>query len=357
MAGSKTTTSVSDPEPAAPLLAVEHLSTRFGTGASAVTPVRDVGIRVDRGEVVAIVGESGSGKSVTMSSILGLLRGTGGRVVEGSALFEGRDLLRMSERELRRIRGGQISMIFQDPATSFNPVLTIGRQITEAVRMHNRSLGRSEIRERVLDLLRAVNITDPEARLGQFPHEFSGGMLQRAMIAMAMVNRPRLVIADEPTTALDVTIQAQILQLLDRLRHEFGSSVLLVTHDLGVVAEIADRVVVMYAGCVVETAPVEQIFSTPRHPYTAGLLASRPQTGGTLKRLYSIPGQPPLAAGAQRGCPFQPRCAVGRDRAICRDSTPLLVSHAVDHVAACHFTEEVTGAPAVAPSHVGVHDE
>jgi oligopeptide/dipeptide ABC transporter ATP-binding protein len=232
-------------------------------------------------------------------------------------------------------------MIFQDPGSSFNPVLTVGRQIAEAVRVHDRSLSRAAVRARVLELLREVHITDPEARMGQFPHEFSGGMLQRAMIAMAMVNRPRLVIADEITTALDVTIQAQILQLLDRLRRESGSSVVLVTHDLGVVAEIADRVVVMYAGSVVESAPVDQIFTAPRHPYTAGLLASRPQTSTKLGRLYSIPGQPPVVQGPVHGCLFEPRCPIGREQATCRESVPPLVAYAPDHDAACHFSDQV----------------
>ena len=338
--------SAAAPEAATPLLVVEHLSTRFGTGPSAVVPVRDVGFSVGRGEVVAIVGESGSGKSVTMAGILGLLRRTGGEVIAGSALFEGRDLLTMSERELRRVRGDQISMIFQDPGSSFNPVLTVGRQIAEAVRVHNRSLSRAGVRARVLELLREVHITDPETRMGQFPHEFSGGMLQRAMIAMAMVNRPRLVIADETTTALDVTIQAQILQLLDRLRRESGSSVVLVTHDLGVVAEIADRVVVMYAGSVVESAPVDQIFNAPRHPYTVGLLASRPRTSTRLTRLYSIPGQPPVVQGPARGCLFEPRCSLGRGRATCVESIPPLVPYAPDHDAACHFADQVNSGPA-----------
>jgi len=333
------------------LLRVENLSTQFGTGEAASVPVQGVSFEVGRGEVVAVVGESGSGKSVTMSSILGLLRGTTGRTIAGSALFDGEDLLTMSERELRRIRGAQISMIFQDPGMSFNPVLTIGRQLSEAVRVHDRSLGREQIRTRVRDLLRDVNISDPDTRMGQFPHEFSGGMLQRAMIAMAMINKPRLVIADEPTTALDVTIQAQILELLDRMRRDFDSSVILVTHDLGVVAEIADRVVVMYAGTVVETGSVTGIFHRPQHPYTRGLLASRPQLSEKKDHLFSIPGQPPQVITEHVGCPFQPRCYVGRNEEACGRTRPLLREVADGHSASCHYTDRVV------PVRIGAADD
>ncbi|MBB5791827.1 ABC transporter ATP-binding protein [Jiangella mangrovi] len=331
---------------ATPLLSVRDLSTRFGSGPSAIQAVHEVSFDVGRGEVVAVVGESGSGKSVTMASILGLLARTGGRVTGGSAAFDGRDLLTMPERELRRVRGRDIGVIFQDPTASFNPVQTIGRQIAEAIKVHDRSAGRAALRARVLELLRMVNITDPESRIDQYPHEFSGGMRQRAMIAVAMANRPALVIADEPTTALDVTIQAQILELLDGLRHETGSSVLLVTHDLGVVAELADRVVVMYAGRVVETAAVDRIFAEPRHPYTVGLLASRPQTKVPARRLPAIGGQPPTMLADAVGCAFRPRCDVGRDQAICAERTPPLLPQPVPgQLSACHFADRLAQPP------------
>jgi oligopeptide/dipeptide ABC transporter ATP-binding protein len=334
-----------------PLLRVEGLSTQFGTGDGAVLAVRDVTFDVGHGEVVAVVGESGSGKSVTMASILGLLRRTGGHVTAGTAHFAGHDLLKLGERDFGRVRGSQIAMIFQDPIGSFNPVQTVGRQISEAIRVHDRSVGRKAVRERVLELLTSVNIANPSARYDQYPHEFSGGMLQRAMIAMAMANRPALVIADEPTTALDVTIQAQVLELLDDLRRDTGSSVVLVTHDLGVVAEIADRVVVMYAGTVVETASVDEIFSNPRHPYTVGLLASRPQAGARRERLASIGGQPPTMRAGAEGCPFGPRCWRGHDEAVCSEETPMLAVQFPGHSAACHFADRL--GPAEDPSYAG----
>jgi peptide/nickel transport system ATP-binding protein len=321
------------------LLEVKNLSTTFHTDDGPVGAVDGVSFSVERGQVLGIVGESGSGKSVTSLSIMGLLPRQRTRIT-GEAVFEGRDLLKLSGEELRRVRGDQMAMIFQDPMTSLNPVYTVGRQLEEAVRLH-RDVSQREARARAREMLAAVGIPRPEERLASYPHEFSGGMRQRVMIAMALMNDPALLIADEPTTALDVTTQAQILNLMRRLRRDFDSAIIMITHDLGVVAEICDEVLVMYAGRVVEQGTVDEIFERPQHPYTWGLLGSMPgrAAGG---RLTAIPGTPPSLLHPPRGCRFNPRCPYVMD--ICRDDPPpplMPTPGHESHVNACHLPQEV----------------
>src|ERR671934_488477 len=290
-----------------PLLAVEDLRVQFSTRRGTVHAVNGISFGIAAGETLGIVGESGCGKSVTSLAILGILA-RAGRVTSGSAVFGGVDLLRLSDRELRRVRGREIAMIFQDPMTSLNPVLTIGRQIREALETHL-GVRKDEATRRTADLLDRVGIPSPEARLRDYPHQFSGGMRQRAMIAMALACEPKLLIADEPTTALDVTIQAQILDLLRELVAERGTALILITHDLGVVAGMCERVNVMYAGMFMETGNAEQLFARPRHPYTLGLLQSIPRLDATRKeRLHPIHGAPRDMLRPPRACPFQPRC-------------------------------------------------
>jgi peptide/nickel transport system ATP-binding protein len=290
-----------------PLLQVAGLKVQFGTRDGVVRAVDGVDFILERGQVLGIVGESGSGKSVTALTLLGLTRGPNTRF-EGEVLYEGRSLLNLSERELRKIRGNGIAMIFQDPMTSLNPVFRIGDQIAEAILMH-RSVSRREARRRAVELLGAVGIPHPRERSESYPHEFSGGMRQRAMIAMALANDPDVLIADEPTTALDVTIQAQIIELIDRLKDQFNSAVILITHDLGVVAGIADEIVVMYAGRIVERGSTRQVFHDPQHPYTWGLLGSIPRLDRPRpRRLPSIKGAPPSLIVLPQGCTFRPRC-------------------------------------------------
>ena len=309
-----------------PLLSVRGLRVEFpgSRHASAARVLRDVDLDVNAGETVAVVGESGSGKSMTALSILGLVPPPG-LVVAGSIRFGSRDLLQLKERQLRDLRGNRIAMIFQEPMTSLNPVLTIGRQVAEPIRIH-RGVSWKEATERAAELLRQVAIPDAEQRLDSYPHEFSGGMRQRVMIAMALSCDPDLILADEPTTALDVTVQAQILELLQRLTHERGTSLLLITHDLGVVARYADRVAVMYAGNVVESAPAASLYERPQHPYTQGLLRCIPRLDGNAgERLVPIEGQPPdLARTATGACAFAPRCPIAHDR--CRAEQPELVT-------------------------------
>ena len=319
-----------------PLLRVQDLKTHFHTRDGVVRAVDGVSFDVMPGETLAIVGESGCGKSVTAMSILRLLPMPPARIAGGRIEFEGRNLLELSEPEMRKVRGNAISMIFQEPMTSLNPVLTIGRQISEALVLH-RGMTEKAALVRAAEMLRKVRIPEAERRLAQYPHELSGGMRQRVMIAMALACGPRLLIADEPTTALDVTIQAQILELMHELRDETGASVILITHDLGVVAEIAHRVVVMYAGRKVEEAPIEELFASPRHPYTRGLLGSMPHLGDSVnetgKRLVEIPGMVPSLKDPAPGCLFAPRCpnATGR----CSRDAPSLELHAPGHWAAC----------------------
>jgi peptide/nickel transport system ATP-binding protein len=320
------------------LLEVKDLKTYFRTDDGIVKAVDGVSFEVEKGKTLGIVGESGSGKSVTCLTIMGLnpRRNT---ITSGEARFNGQDLITMSQRRLRQIRGNDIAMIFQDPMTSLNPVHTIGRQLVEAILLH-RDVTKKAARARALELLKAVGIPRPERRIDDYPHQFSGGMRQRVMIAMALVNDPDLLIADEPTTALDVTTQAQILQLMNRLQREFGSAIIMITHDLGVVAETADDVVVMYAAEIVEQAPVEEIFNRPRMPYTWGLLGSLPRLDTDVERLVQIPGQPPSLLRPPPGCRFHPRCPYVMS--ICRtENPPLEPMPGVDnHLAACHLDEE-----------------
>jgi peptide/nickel transport system ATP-binding protein len=319
------------------LLDVENLQTHFRTPDGIVRAVDGVSFAVGRGETVAIVGESGSGKSVMASSILRLIPQPPGKIA-GRIRFEGEDLLALSERAMRAIRGNRISMVFQEPMTSLNPVLTVGGQIAEPLRLHQR-LGRKAVAERAVEMLSLVGIAEPHRRATEYPHQLSGGMRQRVMIAIALACNPRLLIADEPTTALDVTIQAQILDLMADLKRRVGAAIIIITHDLGVVAEIAERVIVMYAGRKVEEARVADLFRTPRHPYTQGLLAAVPRLGSSLNgaeaRLAEIPGTVPSLKARIRGCVFASRCAQARD--VCHEVAPALEEKAAGHVAACHF--------------------
>jgi peptide/nickel transport system ATP-binding protein len=319
----------------APLLEVEDLRTHFFTRDGVVRAVDGVSFAIQPGETLALVGESGCGKSVTSLSIMRLIASPPGRVVSGAVRFNGRDLLRLSEPEMRKVRGNEISMIFQEPMTSLNPVLTIGRQIAETLVLH-RGMGRTDARARAVELLRLVHISEPARRAREYPHQMSGGMRQRVMIAMALACDPKLLIADEPTTALDVTIQAQILDLMRELQAKTGTAILLITHDLGVVAEMAQRVVVMYAGRKVEEAPVSELFARPRHPYTRGLMNSMPRLGaghGARERLQEIPGMVPSLREPIAGCAFAARCAYAVER--CRAEVPAFEPKAPGHAVAC----------------------
>lgn len=321
------------------LLSVKNLSTDFPVKKGVVHAVEDVTFEVDEGEILAIVGESGSGKSVTSLSVMGLLSEPG-HVSGGSMVFEGKDLVNLSEKEYRALRGNEMGMIFQEPMTSLNPVYRVGNQIVETIRTHEK-IGKKEAMERAVDLLRKVGIPSPEKRVRDYPHQMSGGMRQRVMIAMALACNPKLLIADEPTTALDVTIQAQILDLLRRLRDETGMAVLLITHDLGVVSETADRVVVMYCGQVVEEAEVRTLFSHPMHPYTLGLLKSIPRIeDDDTERLYMIKGMVPNPLEMPAGCHFSDRCDSCMD--ICRKQVPDLVTIG-DHKVRCFLYENDKG--------------
>ncbi len=326
-----------------PLLAIEDLQTHFFTRDGVVRAVDGVSYAVEAGETLAVVGESGCGKSVTALSILRLVPSPPGRIVGGAIRFEGVDLLQIGEGEMRRIRGNEISMIFQEPMTSLNPVLTVSRQITETLILHQGLTARAAA-ARAIEMLRLVRIPEPERRARQYPHELSGGMRQRVMIAMALACHPKLLIADEPTTALDVTIQAQILDLMRELKSEIGAAIILITHDLGVVAEMAQRVVVMYAGRKVEEAPVGDLFRRPQHPYTLGLLASVPRLGATLgraepPRLAEIPGTVPSLRDPIVGCAFAPRCAYATER--CSREAPPLEAKTAAHLAACFESERL----------------
>jgi oligopeptide/dipeptide ABC transporter ATP-binding protein len=327
-----------------PLLSIRDLVVEFSTEDGIVQAVDGISYELYPGETLGIVGESGSGKSVSTMSILGLIPQPPGRIVRGEAMFKGTDLLKLSKKQLRRVRGNDVALVFQDPMTSLNPVLKVGHQIGEAIRTHNPNLKEEGIKERVVQLLTMVGVPNPERRYDQYPHEFSGGMRQRAMIAMAISNSPSLLIADEPTTALDVTIQAQILEVLKKAQDETHAATILITHDLGLIAELADRVVVMYAGKVVELGDVNTIFASPRHPYTVGLMDSLPKIGVDEEWLRPIPGQPPSLINRPPGCPFHPRCFLSQGRAVCReDEPPLRPVGDSKHLSACHFAEELEG--------------
>jgi len=322
---------------AAPILSDRDLRTYFHTGAGVARSVDGVSFDVMPGETLGLVGESGCGKSVTALSVLRLVRPPG-RIEPGSRIeFEGRDLLALSERELREVRGDRVAMIFQEPMTALNPVFSVGEQIAEVVRVHGKG-GRREANERAVEMLAQVGIPDPAKRAKQYPHELSGGMRQRVMIAMALVLSPAVVLADEPTTALDVTIQAQILELLADLQQRLGTAIVLITHDLGVIAEIARRVVVMYAGEVVEEATVATLFETPHHPYTEGLMAAMPQLGGGVDRLNVIPGTVPPPTAWPTGCRFHDRCPYAWER--CLNEHPPLYALGDGHVSRCHLADE-----------------
>jgi len=319
------------------LLEVRDLKTHFRTDDGVVKAVDGVSFSIEKGKTLGIVGESGSGKSVTCLTIMGLnpKRNT---ISSGEALFKDQNLLTMSSSELREIRGNDIAMIFQDPMTSLNPVHRIGHQLVEAIQLH-RDVSKKQARARALELLKAVGIPRAERRIDDYPHQFSGGMRQRVMIAMALVNDPDLLIADEPTTALDVTTQAQILKLMTTLQHEFDSAIIMITHDLGVIAEIADDVVVMYAARVAEQGTVDALFTRPQHPYTWGLLGSLPRLDTDVDRLVQIQGQPPSLLNPPRGCRFHPRCPYVMG--ICKTEEPLLMPVDGDraHMQACHLDQ------------------
>jgi peptide/nickel transport system ATP-binding protein len=320
------------------LLEVKDLRTSFNTEDGVVKAVDGVSFSVEKGQTLGIVGESGCGKSVTCLTIMGL-NAKRNTISSGEALWKGKNLLTAKQRELREIRGDEMSMIFQDPMTSLNPVHTIGTQLVEAVQLHRDVTGRVA-RARALELLKAVGIPRAEQRVDDYPHQFSGGMRQRVMIAMALINDPDLLIADEPTTALDVTTQAQILSLMKRLQQDFGSAIIIITHDLGVVAETADDVLVMYAAKVIEQADVTDLFNRPQHPYTWGLMGSLPRLEADTERLVQIPGQPPSLLRPPRGCRFHPRCPYVMN--ICRETEPELepTQRDAEHLQRCHLDEE-----------------
>lgn len=316
-----------------PILKVENLKTSFMTSNGEVQAVRGVSFSVDKGEVLGIVGESGSGKSVTSMSILQLLADTA-KIKEGSIVFEDEELIGVSKKRMREIRGEKISMIFQDPMSSLNPLIPVGKQVGEMISIHHPERKKDEIKKEVLELFAKVRIPEPEKRYGCYPHEFSGGMRQRVMIAMALANHPDLLIADEPTTALDVTIQDQILRQLRELEKEYGTSIIFITHDLGVVAELCDRVIVMYGGMIMEEALIDDIFEHPSHPYTMGLIASIPGVEQDKeKRLQPIPGSPPDMTNPPKGCPFAPRCPYARK--ICVVELPEFTEVGVNHKSRC----------------------
>ena len=317
----------------APLLEVKNLTTHFFTDAGIVKAVDGVSFTVQAGETLAIVGESGSGKSITALSILGLIPNPPGEIIDGEILFEGRDLLELDDDEVREVRGNKIAMIFQEPMTSLNPVLTVGEQVAEPIEVH-KNLPKDSAMARCIELLAKVQISDGENRARAYPHQFSGGMRQRVMIAMALSCSPKLIISDEPTTALDVTVQAQVLELLKELTHEQGAAQILITHDLGVVARYANHVNVMYAGRIVESGDAISIYDDPRHPYTIGLMASIPSLDDDVKeKLIPIEGQPPNLAQLPPGCPFRPRCRYAIDK--CAEQRPELVEVGAEHSMAC----------------------
>jgi oligopeptide/dipeptide ABC transporter ATP-binding protein len=314
------------------LLSVANLTTAFRTGSGEAAAIEDISFDLDEGEILGIVGESGSGKSVTALTIMGLLPSPPARVVAGSVTFLGQDLLRLSDTAMRRVRGPGIAMVFQEPMTSLNPVFTIGEQVMETIRAHE-AMSQRALFARAVEMLEKVGIPSPAARMTDYPHQLSGGQRQRVMLAIALSCRPKLLIADEPTTALDVTIQAQILDLIMDLRDEFGMAIIIITHNMGVIAETADRVLVMYAGRVIEQAPVATLFDQPLHPYTRGLLSCVPTLDQRKARLDAIPGTLPEPGRRPPGCPFAPRCPIAIPA--CAEALPPLATHASGHTAAC----------------------
>ena len=339
-----------------PLLSIRDLAVEFRTDDGLVHAVDGITYDVFPGETLGIVGESGSGKSVSTMSILGLIPQPPGRIRSGTAMFKGKDLLKMKKRELRRLRGDELAMVFQDPMTSLNPVIRIGDQLGEAIKTHYPRESDDKVKERVIELLRLVGVPNPDVRYAQYPHEFSGGMRQRAMIAMSIANSPSLLIADEPTTALDVTIQAQVLEVLKTVQEKTDAATILITHDLGIVAELCDRVIVMYAGRIVEQGDVFTIFQNPRHPYTIGLMDSLPKLTEDEEWLQPIPGQPPSLINRPSGCAFHPRCFLSQGRARCREEVPERrpVDGGPEHTSACHFAEELIGRHSKFADSVGV---
>lgn len=325
------------------LLTVNKLRTEFFQNKkTSVTAINEISFDIGKGEILGLVGESGCGKSVTSLSIMRLLNFTSGKVTKGEVIFDGKDLQKLSEKEMREIRGGKMSMIFQEPMSSLNPAMRIDKQMIEGIRLHT-NLSKQEARERAAKILQQVGIPDPERVLKNYPHQLSGGMSQRVMIAMAMSCNPQLLIADEPTTALDVTIQAQILELMKKIQQEEGMSILLITHDLGVVAEMCTRVIVMYAGEIVEEAPVEVLFNNPTHPYTEGLIASVPKLGSGVKVLPSIPGSVPDLSMLPKGCRFAPRCKYATER--CHNEEPDLFEVSEHQKCRCWLRDPHVGVP------------
>lgn len=320
------------------LLSIQHLSTHFFTEQGLVRAVQDVSFDLVAGKTLAVVGESGCGKSVTALSVMRLIPYPPGKIVEGDILLNGRSLLKLTEYRMRQIRGNEIAMIFQEPMTSLNPVFTVGSQIVEVILLH-RKIGARKARELAIEMMRKVGIADPQQRIDEYPHQMSGGMRQRVMIAMALSCSPKVLIADEPTTALDVTIQAQILDLLRQLQGDNGMSIMLITHDLGVVAENADDVVVMYASKVVETASVKPLFEKPLHPYTKGLMLSLPRLGEKKHRLDVIGGAVPNPLHFPGGCKFHPRCPIGKDDPQCHQQEPPLKEVSPGRFVACWYAE------------------
>ncbi|WP_165989773.1 ABC transporter ATP-binding protein [Streptomyces sp. YIM 98790] len=326
-----------------PLLEVRDLQVEFHTRDGVAKAVNGVNYSVEAGETLAVLGESGSGKSVTAQAIMGILDMPPGRIAGGQILYRGQDLLTMSEEQRRKIRGDKIAMIFQDALSALNPVLTVGYQLAEMFRVH-RGMSRREAKARAIDLMDKVRIPAARERVNDYPHQFSGGMRQRIMIAMALALEPDLIIADEPTTALDVTVQAQVMDLLAELQREYRMGLILITHDLGVVADVADKIAVMYAGRIVERADVHDLYRRPAHPYTKGLLDSVPRLDHKGGELYAIKGLPPSLTSLPAGCAFSPRCAAATD--LCRSQTPAVVPVAPGRVAACHHWKETLDAPA-----------
>ena len=322
------------------ILEIKNLHTYFYTDSGVIKSVDGVDIELREGTTLGIVGESGSGKSVTALSVMGLLMGTTGKVAEGEILFEGRDLTKLDDEERRKMRGEKISMIFQEPMTSLNPVMKIGDQITECILMHN-NISKQEAWDKAVEMLKLTGVPRVERMMKEYPFQLSGGQRQRVMIAMALVCKPKILIADEPTTALDVTIQAQILDLMDNLKQKTGTSILFITHDLGVVAEVCDDVVVMYSGRVVEKGDVRSIFASPSHPYTKGLLASIPKLGECAEELESIPGNVPNPKYMPQGCKFAPRCSCAFDK--CREEEPGFYDVGEGHMSRCWLCEKKGG--------------